>query len=75
MLLVPGSDAERDELLRGQMSPVSGCSSGDDLMGYPEPVGLPQRHSTPNIHLDALADGTVRPGERAIGHGISLAEE
>ena len=63
-------DAEQDELLRGQMSPLSGCSSGDDLMAYDQPVGLPPRHSTPNIRLESAEEGgsTMRFESTAKAH-------
>ena len=57
MGLAAEADAEQDELLSGQMSPVSGCSSGDDLMAYDQPFGLPPRHSTPNISLGSAEAG------------------
>lgn len=50
------AEAEQDELLQGQMSPVSG-SSGDDLMTYDQAVGLPLRHSTPTISLEPVEEG------------------
>ena len=64
-MVIAEGEAEQDELLRGQMSPVSGYSSGDDLMAHDQAVGLPLRHSTPNIGLEPVEEGnlnTVRFG-------------
>ena len=52
-----GSEADQDELLRGQMSPDSTTSSNADLLAYDKPVGLAQRHSTPTPDLQPFAEG------------------
>ncbi|KAK9844331.1 hypothetical protein WJX74_000895 [Apatococcus lobatus] len=63
--------AEQDELLRGQMSPVSGCSSGDDLMAYEQPVGLPLHLSTHNISLASAEEGRAGAMRQHMEHTLS----